>query len=164
MEKVIELVFEVVDHVRRERLEKTCRVVKAFVKQSGGWRKAFPDKEPAVPPWFLLSKEGSWCMENLRMLSGDAIVLRKAMGIPDPFRTPNRDSAPGIDALCMLLFRFSRTRRYSELRKEFGGSGHRVARITNSLAVYLYNKFRRKLESLDRQRFFICIAHLKEFK
>ena len=164
MEKVEEFVCRVVDHVRRERLASTCRVVKAFVKQSGGWSKAFPDKEPAIPPWFLLSKEGSWCMHNLRMLSGDAIFLRKAMGIPDPFRTPNRDSAPGIDALCMLLFRLSRTRRYYELRREFGGSGQRIARISNCLAVYLYHKFRRKLESLDRQRFFIRMVHLKEFK
>lgn len=42
-----------------------------FVKQSGGWRKTFPDKEPTNLN-FDLSTEGSWCIENLRMLSGCA--------------------------------------------------------------------------------------------
>jgi hypothetical protein len=138
--------------LKERRLKKTCLVVKAFVKMSGGWKKAFPDKEPACPKFDLFSKTGAWCDEELRMLSGDIVILRKQLGIPTKFRTGNRDCADGVDALCMLLYRLSRSRNYRDLRQTFGGSSHRVGRISNELAVYLYNKFKRKLESLDRDR------------
>jgi hypothetical protein len=146
-------VTQVVMEVRRRRLEKTCRVVKAFVKSSGGWSKAFPDKSADYPKFDLLSKEGSWCLEEMRMLSGDIAILREHLGIPMDFRTTNRDTESGVIALCMLLYRLARTRRYSDLRETFGCSGHRVGRISNTLAVYLYNKFKHKLDALDRERF-----------
>ena len=145
-------VVKVIVALKKQRLQRTCRVVKAFVKQSGGWRKAFPDKAKDCPKFDLFTKEGSWCMEEMRMLSGDIVILRKQLGIPLEFRTPNRDSATGVDALCMLLFRLARTRNYCDLRQTFGGSAHRIGRISNSLAVYLYHRFKRKLESLDRER------------
>ena len=160
----VDLISRVVLEIRERRLKKKCQVVKAFVKQSGGWSKAFPDKAVNYPNFDLLSKEGSWCMEEMRMLSGDIILLRESMGIPNEFRTPNRDTARGVDALCMLLYRLARTRRYSSLRETFGSSGCRIARISNCLAVYLYNKYRRKLDSLDRERcpvnahLFVCYS------
>ena len=157
-----DFIAQVVVQVSRQRLEKTCRVVKAFVKQSGGWSKAFPDKSVSYPKFDLLSKDGSWCMEEMRLLSGDIIILRKHLGIPTEFRSPNRDTASGVDALCMLLYRLARTRRYSDLRQAFGGSSHRVARISNSLAVYLYNKFKHKLDSLDRERCTLICHSMKD--
>ena len=138
--------------LKQRRVKKTAAVVKAFVKMSGGWKKAFPDKEPACPKFDLLSKTGAWCNEELRMLSGDIIILRKQLGVPTKFRTGNRDCAEGVDALCMLLYRLSNPRKYRDLRETFGGSSNRVARISNELAVYLYNKFKRKFESFDRTR------------
>ena len=74
------------------------------------------------------------------------------MGIPIEFRCKNRDTCSGVDALCMLLFRLSRPRRYRELKAAFGGSGHRIGRLSNSLSVYLHNRYHRKLNSLDRGR------------
>ena len=59
--------------LKQRRLAQTCRVVKGFVKMSGGWTKAFPDKNQAVLKFDLASKEGSWCLEELRMLSGDIV-------------------------------------------------------------------------------------------
>jgi hypothetical protein len=106
---------QVVMTIRRQRLEKTCRVVKAFVKQSGGWSKAFPDKSANYPKFDLYSKTGEWCLEELRMLSGDIEILRQHLGIPIEFRTSNRDSASGLDALCMLLYRLC---RYGYMRSE----------------------------------------------
>jgi hypothetical protein len=138
--------------LKKRRLAHTCRVVKGFVKMSGGWSKAFPDKTPAVPKFDLASKEGSWCMEEMRMLSGDIIMLRKQLGIPNEFRTKNRDTSCGVDVLCMLLYRLSRSRNYRDLRATFGSSSHRIARLSNGLAVYLYNRFHRKLDCFDRER------------
>jgi hypothetical protein len=100
----------------------------------------------------LRAKTGAWCMQELGMLSGDIITLRHHLGIPRQFRTVNSDSASGLDALCMLLYRMSWTRKCSQLRETFGGSGKRIERISNALCMYLYNWFKRKLESLDRSR------------
>ena len=122
------------------------------IKRGCGWRKAFPDKEPAAPPFDLDSKQGAWCMDELRLLSGNIRMLRKYLGIPIEFRTKNRDTCSGVDALCMLLFRLARPRRYRDLRETFGGSGHRIGRISNALSIYLYERFHRKLDSLDRER------------
>ncbi len=49
----------VVRLLKERRLKQTCLAVKAFVKMSGGWRKAFPDKEPARPKFDLFSKTGA---------------------------------------------------------------------------------------------------------
>ena len=90
--------------LKRHRFQKKMAVIKAFVKSSGGWNKAFYDKQPkaAVPVFDLLLKDGTWCLNELRMLSGDVIILCKVLGIPQEFRTVNRDRASGVDALCML--------------------------------------------------------------
>ena len=145
-------VVQLVASVKKYRLQKVAQTVNAYVKMSGGWKKAFPDKGTAVPRFDLTAQTGEWCLEELRMLSGDILILRKQMGIPRMFRTANRDTATGDDALCMLLFRMSWPRKYSHLRATFGGSAHRTARISNALAVYLHEKFKGKLESLDRER------------
>jgi hypothetical protein len=142
----------VLTKLRQRRAALVTGLVKSFVKMSGGWRKAFPDKEPVASRFDLTSKQGSWCMEELRMLSGDIILLRKQLGIPIEFRTKNRDTSTGVDALCMLLYRLARPRNYRDLRATFGGSSHRIGRISNALAVYLYTRFHRKLDSLDRAR------------
>jgi hypothetical protein len=140
--------------LKRHRFQKKMAVIKAFVKSSGGWNKAFYDKQPkaAVPVFDLLLKDGTWCLNELRMLSGDVIILCQVLGIPQEFRTVNRDRASGVDALCMLLYRLSWPRKYFHLRQTFGGSAHRVARISNALAVHLCNRYKNKLEHLDRQR------------
>ena len=147
-------VARVVEAVKKHRLRKICKTVKQVVKRSGGWNKAFPDSQKCSPAskFDLTSKTGEWCTEELRMLSGDVNLLRHHLGIPREFRTPNRDSASGVDALCMLLYRLSWPRKFFHLRLTFGCSAHRVSRIANSLAVYLYNRFSKKLDSLDRVR------------
>jgi hypothetical protein len=147
-------VAEGVAHLKHRRLQKKMAVIKAYVKSSGGWKKAFYDRQPKaqVPVFDLLLKDGTWCLQELRMLSGDAIILCQVLRIPQEFRTVNRDHASGIDALCMLLFRLSWPRNYYQLRQAFGGSGHRIARISNALAVHLCNRYKNKLERLDRQR------------
>jgi len=142
----------VLTKLQQRRAALVTQVVKTFVKKSGGWRRAFPDKEPAVPPFDLDSKQGAWCMDELRLLSGDIRLLRRYLGIPIEFRTRNRDTCSGVDALCMLLFRLARPRTYRNLRETFGGSGHRIGRISNALSIYLYERFHRKLDSLDRER------------
>jgi hypothetical protein len=142
----------VLTKIKQRRAVLTTRIVKSYVKMSGGWRKAFPDKEPVAPKFDLTSKEGAWCMDELRMLSGDIVILRKQLGIPNEFRCKNRDTCSGVDALCMLLYRLARPRRYRELRVAFGGSAARIGRLSNSLSVYLHNRFHRKLNSLDRGR------------
>ena len=145
-------ILQIVTIVKERRLRKIRQVVSKFAKASGGWKKAFPDKQGYVDKFELSAKSGEWCMEELRMLSGDVEILRQHMGIPRNFRTPNRDTASGADALCMLLFKLSWPRKTAHLRAAFGGSGQRVSRIANTLAVFLYNRFRVKLESLDRER------------
>ncbi len=140
--------------LKQRRLQRKMAVIKAFVKSSGGWNRAFYEKQPKaeVPVFDLRLKSGSWCLDKLRMLSGDVIILCQVLGIPQEFRTRNRDNASGVDALCMLLYRLSWPRKYSDLRETFGGSAHRIARISNAMAVYLCNKYKNKLESLDRRR------------
>jgi len=114
-------------------------------KKSGGW-KADVDK------FDLAEKSNDWCITELRMLSGNVNLLRQHSGIPPTFRTANRDTASGIDALCMLLYKLSSPRNYHQLRATFGGSAQRITRIANALAVYLHIRFRDKLASLDRDR------------
>lgn len=147
-------VVEAVATIKRARMQQKLSIIKAYVKKSGGWYKAFPDKQTkaVVPVFNLLDKEGSWCMQELRMLSGDIAILRQILGIPLEFRTVNRDHASGVDALCMLLYRLSWPRNYFQLRSTFGGSGHRIGRISNALAVFLCKKYSNKLEHLDRER------------
>ena len=153
-------IVQIIEAVKRSRQAKVNAALRLFVKQSGGWSKAFPDKHAHVEPFDLSQKSGPWCLDELRMLSGDIQILRKQLGIPQMFRTANRDTASGVDALCMLLYKLSGPRKYCHLRATFGGSAARIARIANSLAVYLYNRFKDKLESLDRER--LTDAYLME--
>jgi len=56
-------------------------------------------------------------MEELRMLSGDIIFLRGHLGIPNEFRTPNRDTARGVDALFILTeWKEFRSPNFQELK------------------------------------------------
>ena len=129
------------------------QTVNAFVKMNRGEsKKAFSGKKTAMPRFNLSVQTDAWCTAELRMSSGNVKILREHMGIPRDFRTANRDKSSGDDALCMLLFRLSRPRKCKHLREIFGGSAQRITRISNALAVYLYNRFKLKLESLDRHR------------
>jgi hypothetical protein len=140
----------VADYARRIHI---LRLVVAFVRQSGGWNKAFPPDGGTYDVEFDISKKDDyWISKHLRIPREHILRVAIAMGVPRIVKTFNRDSCGRELAFIMLLFKLSWPRRLIDFAEEFGGNGTRPMRICNALTVFLYKRFRKKLETLDRAR------------
>jgi hypothetical protein len=159
----------IVERVRRLRI---LKLVLDYVKQAGGWHKAFPPDGGVYDTSFVLAqKDDAWIMVNLRIPLPRENIKRtaKALGIPKWVCTRNRDLCRRDLAFIMLLYKLSFPRRLGDFAREFGGNGARSMRICNALTVYLYNRFRVKMETLDRERMtdeyiiWMCNTHNAKF-
>lgn len=138
------------DYARRIQI---LRLVVAFVQHSGGWNKAFPPDGGTYDVEFDISKKDDyWVNQHLRIPREHILRVAIAMGVPRTVRTRNRDKCCRELAFIMLLYKLSWPRRLIDFAEQFGGNGTRAMRIANVLTVFLYERFRVKLETLDRAR------------
>ncbi|GAU93734.1 hypothetical protein RvY_05626 [Ramazzottius varieornatus] len=69
------------------------------------------------------------CRAYFRFKREALFQLLEAFGIPDVVRTPSRDSATGLEALCIVLRRLAYPNRWLEMRKMFGRSHSSLNRL-----------------------------------
>jgi hypothetical protein len=137
----------------RERRIRVLKLVLEYVKVSGGWNKAFPPGGGTYDTEFNIDRQDDcWVSDNLRFPRQLITRVAKKMGIPKWVYTKNRDICHRDLAFMMLLYKLSFPRRTRDFAKVFGGNGQRAMRICNTLTVFLYERFRKKMESLDRER------------
>ena len=138
----------------RVRRLQVLQLVSGYIKEAGGWNKAFPPEGGVYESEFdLAKKDDAWISKNMRIFPRENIArTAKLMGIPKWVVTRNRDRCERDLAFIMLLYKMSWPRRLIEFAEVFGGNGARVMRICNALTVFLYERFRRKMETLDRER------------
>jgi hypothetical protein len=116
------------DYVRRIHI---LRLVVAFVKQSGGWNKAFPPDGGTYDVEFDISKKDDhWIDKHLRIPREHILRVAIVMGVPTIVRTRNRDSCCRKLAFIML---FSWPRRLMDFAQEFGGNGTRKTKFSHHL-------------------------------
>ena len=139
------------DRVRRLRI---LHLVVGYIKEAGGWNKAFPPAGGVYESNFDLAKQDdAWVSLHLRIFPRENIKrTRKALGIPKWVVTRNQDACHCDLAFIMLLYKLSWPRRQIDFAQVFGGNGARTMRICNALTVFLYQRFQRKIQSLDRAR------------
>lgn len=137
----------------RVRKLRILRLVVAYIRQAGGWNKAFPPEGGVYECDFNLdTKDDAWIEQHLRFRRHEIPIVIKAMRIPKWVCTSNRDACHRDLAFIMLLFKMSWPRRLIDFALEFGGNGARSMRICNALTVLLYHKYHKKMEELDRER------------
>jgi nuclease HARBI1 len=140
--------------IERMRRLQILDLVVQYVKVAGGWNKAFPPEGGVYETSFDLSKKDDhWILKHLRIFPRENIArTARVMGIPTWVVSPNRDRCLRDLAFIMLLYKMSFPRRLIDFAEEFGGNGARAMRICNALTIFLYERFRGKMETLDRLR------------
>ncbi|GAV08938.1 hypothetical protein RvY_18556 [Ramazzottius varieornatus] len=110
-------------HISRKQfiiLRRRMRSRKAAVLEEDAWREQSFDLDD------YSDKE---CRAYFRFKREALFQLLEAFGIPDVVRTPSRDSATGLEALCIVLRRLAYPNRWLEMRKMFGRSHSSLNRL-----------------------------------
>lgn len=158
--KIVRALFELV--TARSRIKRLVvtnafqRFLHEYVRACGGWKRAFPSSlngDVFVGTRFDISEMADyWIEENFRLPRDHIDYIRQKLGIPDIVRTKNRDRCNGFVAFCMVLYKLSAPRRMCDFRDLFGGTKQRCGRVVNHVIIFLYKRFRAKLNTLDRER------------
>lgn len=82
-------------------------------------------KNPSYPYWNydafeLDSMTDDECKSQFRFLKNDIYLLAETLDIPDAFKCYNEVVVDGVEALCIMLKRFSYPCRYVDMMPRFG--------------------------------------------
>ena len=91
------------------------------------------------------------CWNEFRFNRGDVYKLKEVFRIPDEIFTYNRLKVDGIEALCILLKRFSYPCRYSDLIPRFGRPVPQTSIISNYVLDHIYTNFNHLLDTMNQQ-------------
>lgn len=86
-------------------------------------------------------------MAHFRSQKPDLFRLREALRIPHVVRTGTRDRVDSMEALCILLKRFSYPNRSIELRRMFGRGKGTLSRVFYWVLRYIDQNFTPILQS-----------------
>lgn len=99
-----------------------------------------PDFPYSLYPRFDLEQmEESECLAEFRVKKQDIPVLANVLQLPVHIRCPQRTTCDRIEALCMLLKRFSYPCRYSDMIHRFGRPVPEISMITNTVMDYIFD-------------------------
>ena len=107
-------------------------------------------KNPELPhhdyPGFSLEEmDAAECAVDFRFKKNEIPVLAQALDIPERFTCKQGTICEGIEALCMVLRRFSYPCRYSDLVPQFGRPVPELSMITNNVIDYIYERHGEKI-------------------
>ena len=112
-------------------------------------------KNPDFPYWnydFDLDKlTDDECKANFRFLKNDIYLLKDALQIPDIFICSNGLNVDGIEALCILLNRFSYPIRFGDMVPKFGRPEPQLSMIAGDIVNNVYNMHHDKLTNFNQQ-------------
>ncbi|XP_066914769.1 uncharacterized protein [Clytia hemisphaerica] len=113
-------------------------------------------KNPDFPYWiyegFDLDKlTDDQSKADFRFFKNDIYMLKEALQIPDTFICRNRLHVDGIEALCILLKRFSYPIRFGDMVPRFGRSEPQLCMITGDITNFVYNMHHQKLSDFNQQ-------------
>lgn len=116
--------------------------------------------DPSLPPFNLhdLTDIQSWAF--FRFYPKDIIDMVNLLQIPDKLVIENGCTVSGIDALCILLKRFSYPCRLMELERFFVRPKTTISMIINTLVDLLYANHKHRL-TFDARNSWVDNAHLQ---
>lgn len=83
--------------------------------------------------------DDSECLAEFRVKKDDISILADVLQLPQNIICQQRTKCSGIEALCMLLKRFSYPCRYSDMIHRFGRPVPELSMITNTVMEYVFD-------------------------
>ena len=107
-------------------------------------------KNPELPyyeyPSFALEEmDEAECAIDFRFKRKEIPFLARVLDFPDKFTCQHGTVCEGVEALCMVLRRFSYPCRYSDMLPQFGSPIPEFSMITNTVVDYIYQKHGEKI-------------------
>ena len=107
------------------------------------------------------------CKADFRFYKNDIYVLKDVLQIPDIYICSNRLHLSGIEALCILLRRFSYPIRFGDMVPKFGRPEPQLSMIAADITNTVYNTHHNKIHNINQnwlspvnlQRFADAIHH-----
>ena len=90
------------------------------------------------------------CWAEFRFYKNDVIHLAEILQIPNEIHCTNRTKCDRIEALCIMLKRFSYPCRYGDMIPRFGRSVPELSQISNHMLNFVYNNYSNKLTDLNQ--------------
>ena len=123
-------------------------------------------RNPCIPYWnypkFVLDNiSEDECKTEFRFGKAELPVLAEVLKIPDGFTCVNGNVASGMEALCMLLKRFSYPCRLSDMVPRFGRSIPELSLILSEVCNHIYETHGYLLHDLNQP--WLQSDHLEEF-
>ena len=88
------------------------------------------------------------CKTEFRFFKNDVYLLGEVLQIPDLIKCPNGIIVNGIEALSVLLKRFSYPCRYADMIPRFGRPVAQLSMITNQMMDFIFNEYSHLLADL----------------
>ncbi|KAE9053064.1 hypothetical protein PF006_g33674, partial [Phytophthora fragariae] len=70
------------------------------------------------------------------------LALCRHFGLPEIMMTDQRDKAHCSEALCILLYRLSYSKRLYDMIKVFGRSTGQISRLFRHMVLYIYDRYK----------------------
>ena len=101
------------------------------------------------PRFALHALADDQCWANFRFVKQDIARLATLLSLPDVIRVSNGCVCSRVDALCIVLRRFSYPNRLCDLESFFGRPSSTLSLIINETVHQLWSLHRHRLTSLD---------------
>ena len=123
-------------------------------------------KNPSYPYWNydafdLDSMTDDECKSEFRFLKNDVYLLEETLDIPDAIKCYNGVVVDGVEALCIMLKRFSYPCRYVDMMPRFGRAVPQLSMISNRIADIIFDDYGHLLRNLAQP--WLSQAELKQF-
>ena len=123
-------------------------------------------KNPSYPYWIygafdLDSMTDDECKSKFRFLKNDVYLLEETLDIPDAIKCYNGVVVDGVEALCIMLKRFSYPCRYVDMMPRFGRAVPQLSMISNRIADIIFDDYGHLLRNLAQP--WLSQAELKQF-
>ena len=123
-------------------------------------------KNPSYPYWNydafdLDSMTDDECKSEFRFLKNDVYLLEETLDIPDAIKCYNGVVVDGVEALCIMLKRFSYPCRYVDMMPRFGRAVPQLSMISNRIPDIIFDDYGHLLRNLAQP--WLSQAELKQF-
>ena len=90
------------------------------------------------------------CKADFRFYKNDVYVLKEVLRIPDDFVCNNNLHVNGVEALCVLLRRFSYPIRFGDMVPKFGRPEPQLSMIAGDITNFVYNMHHNKVHNFNQ--------------
>lgn len=111
-------------------------------------------KNPCFPYWNyefnLEALTDDECKAEFRFFKNDIYNLKEVLAIPDIFVCNNRLHVCGVEALCIMLRRFSYPIRFGDMVPKFGRPEPQLSMIAGDVTNFIYNLHHHRIHNFNQ--------------